>query len=277
MTVAATIENYDISATGTAKLNITGNALANNLVGNDVSNVLNGGAGADTLPGGLGDDIYTVDNASDQLFEQADQGTDLVNTSVSFNLLTNGADVENITLTGAAAINAIGNNSNNVITGNSAINTLRGNDGSDTLLGLGGNDTIYGGFGDDLIRGGAGNDTLTGDVGADTFWFDTATSATTNKDIITDFVSGTDKLQFSQSVLAALGATGQFAADDQRFWSSNTGLAHDATDCLIYNTTTGALSYDTNGSATGGAVIIELLGAALGVTAVLAATDIFVV
>ena len=97
----------------------------------------------------------------------------------------------------------------------------------------------------------------------------------TNKDTITDFVSGTDKLQFSVSVLSALGASVQFVAADARFWSSATGVAHDLDDRLIYNTATGALSYDSDGTGAVAAVQLEVLGATT--HAALVATDIWVV
>jgi len=209
------------------------------------------------LIGGLGNDTYTVTNSSDNIIENSGEGTDTVNSTVSFNLLTNGLNVENLTLSGTAALNGTGNNDNNLLIGNSASNILLGNDGNDLLIGK------------------AGNDTLTGGVGVDTFWFDTAANGTTNKDTITDFVSGTDKLQFSSSVLTALGATGEFSTTDDRFWSSTTGVAHDASDRLLYNTTTGVLSYDSDGSGATAAVQLELLGATTHAT--LVAADIWVV
>ena len=61
-------------------------------------NVLDGGAGADTLVGGTGNDTYVVDNAGDVVTEGAGAGTDTVQSSVTFTL---GANVENLTLTGA--------------------------------------------------------------------------------------------------------------------------------------------------------------------------------
>lgn len=137
-------------------------------------------------------------------------------------------------------------------TGNALNNTLIGNASANSLSGLAGND---------ILRGGAGNDTLTGGAGVDVFWFDTAANATTNKDTITDFVTGADKLQFSVSVLTALGAVGQFTATDARFWSSATGVAHDLDDRLIYNTATGVLSYDSDGTGAVAAVQLELVGA----------------
>lgn len=124
------------------------------------------------------------------------------------------------------------------------------------------------------LKGLAGNDVLTGGNGADTFWFDTAANSLSNKDTITDFVTGLDKLKFSVSVLSGLGLTGQFSVGDQRFNQSSNGLALDATDRLIYNTTTGELNYDSNGNTAGGtqAVLLVLNGAPS-----LADTDIFVV
>ncbi|WP_146242207.1 calcium-binding protein, partial [Pseudomonas jessenii] len=57
--------NYqeNLSLSGTAALNGSGNGLANTLTGNSAANVLNGGVGADTMIGGLGNDTYYVDNA----------------------------------------------------------------------------------------------------------------------------------------------------------------------------------------------------------------------
>ena len=108
----------------------------------------------------------------------------------------------------------------------------------------------------------------------DTFWFDTAANSATNIDTHTDFVSGTDKLQFSVSVLTAQGVIGQFTVTDARFWSSATGVAHDLDDRLIYDTASGVLSYDSDGRGAVAAVQLELLGATT--HPVLVATDIWV-
>lgn len=127
-----------IDGTGNAANNLlTGNGGANLLTGLDGDDTLNGGAGADTLVGGTGNDLYVVDNTGDVVTELAGEGTDTVNASVSWAL---GANLENLTLTGSAAINATGNELNNVLTGNSAANILDGGLGDDSMAGGGGND-----------------------------------------------------------------------------------------------------------------------------------------
>ncbi len=86
-----------------------------------------------------------------------------------------------------------GNGAANVIEGRGGNDTLNGGDGADTLDGGSGNDTLDGGADADILIGGRGADTLTGNGGADTFKF----TSGDGKDTISDFSSGTDKIDLS--------------------------------------------------------------------------------
>ena len=137
-TLGANLEN--LALVGTSAINGTGNALNNILTGNGAANTLiggggndtlDGGAGFDALIGGLGNDIYVVGDANDLVMEASNEGTDTVQSSVSYTLSSN---VENLVLTGSNAVNGIGNALNNVLTGNSAVNILTGGTGNDTYV-----------------------------------------------------------------------------------------------------------------------------------------------
>jgi Ca2+-binding RTX toxin-like protein len=195
---------------GTATVG-TGNDLSNFIYGTSGQNTLDGGTGADRLSGFGSNDIYIVDSAGDLVFEQAGQGIDEVQSSVNHTLAVN---VENLTLTGAGNVNATGNTVANIIVGNS---------------------------GNNFIDGKQGNDTLTGGLGGDNFVFTTA--LVSNQDTITDFSVADDTLRLDDAVFTGI-ATGFLSA---AAFKAGTG-ATEADDRIVYNSATGEIFYDADGS-----------------------------
>ena len=117
--LAANLENLVLTGTGA----ITG-------AGNSLDNTLTGNAGINQLHGFAGNDTYVL-QTGDTANENPGEGTDTVQIAESYVLPAN---IENVTLTGSLAINAIGNAANNILTGNSAINTLTGGAGDDSYV-----------------------------------------------------------------------------------------------------------------------------------------------
>jgi len=122
------------------------------------------------------------------------------------------------------------------------------------LLGSNGADTLTGTAGNDVIAGGAGADRLTGGGGADTFALTAAPNGTVDR--ITDFASGTDKLALAQSAFSALNPGGLSVAAFVQAAAALTSAQR-----IIYNQTTGILSYDADGSGGGAAVAVAQLNA----------------
>ncbi len=141
-----TLTNIENLIGGAFNDDLSGNFKNNVLNGGDGNDILRGGAGIDTMIGGLGNDVFGVSESGDIIREYASEGTDQVNSSVSFVLPIN---IENLLLTGVQAINGTGNDLNNTITGNAAVNQLVGGNGHDTLNGREGADTMSGGLGFD--------------------------------------------------------------------------------------------------------------------------------
>ena len=142
-----------------------------------------------------------------------------------------------------------------------ATTTIKGTAAHDVLIGASGADTIYGYGGNDKLNGKAGSDVLVGGAGQDTFVFNTKLGAT-NVDKISDFNVADDTIHLASGVFTKLAA-GQLPASE--FWIG--AAAHDATDRVIYDSNTGILSYDPDGSGPNEMVQIAKLAASLKMTA----------
>ena len=130
----------------------------------------------------------------------------------------------------------------NKLIGNAAINTLSGGAGNDTLI------------------GGSGNDLLSGGLGADVFRFDTALNVTNNVDSLMDFASGEgDRIELENAVFTKLStlveiSPGHFELAAGLFVAEAGATAHQSDDYILYDTNTGNLYYDADGSGAGAAV-----------------------
>jgi Ca2+-binding RTX toxin-like protein len=235
MATSTNIENLDL--TGTGNINGTGNAGNNRITGNSGNNILNGGLGNDTLIGGLGNDIYVVDTTTDTITELATQGTDTIQSSVTYSIATS-TNIENLDLTGTGNINGTGNAGNNRITGNSGNNILNGDLGNDTLAGNTGNDTLTGGAGIDQIEYRSTRAFVASDFGVDT---------------ISDFVLNQDKIVLSKTTFAALtsGVGNGFSQASNFAVVANNSLVAASNAFIVYSSGTGHLFYNQNGSVAG--------------------------
>jgi serralysin len=235
-------------------MGLGGNDIIHGLAGADF---IDGGSGADSMIGGGGDDIYVVDNGEDTLDEMNDTpgGVDTAMVSVNWTMAT---DVEKAVMTGAANQSITGNAGANTITGNSLANIVHAGGGSDTVIGKGGADKLWGGGGNDTVQGNGGNDSLWGDAGADQFLFNSAGGAA-NADTIKDFLHLTDDIVIDKAFFAAIGVTGDLAAG--KFKAANDitatgGATVDSGDRILYDKDSGSLYYDSNGSVSGGRVLL---------------------
>jgi Ca2+-binding RTX toxin-like protein len=164
----------------------------------------------------------------------------------------------NDTMTGGAASDQFwGEDDNDTLSGNGGNDILLGGNGIDTLNGGLGSDTLNGGADRDTLIGGAGVDPVTGGPGSDFFVFNAPASAA-NRDIVADFANvagNNDTFRLENAVMPKVGPAG---ALNPAFFRAG-AAALDANDFVVYNRTTGALFYDANGSAAGGAIHLATL------------------
>ena len=258
-------ENININATAYSNgLGMSGNNGNNSLIGtafNDViagnygNDTIIGGAGTDSMDGGFGDDLYIITDATHHNTSEIHDltGIDELRFAATFastlNLYIYDSGIENIVIgTGASAIADT--------TGTIAINidatyfqwtglNITGNAGNNNIIGSYQNDTINGGLGDDFIRGYGGNNLLTGGAGADTFMLE----SWIGYDAVTDFTSSVDKIQLFRGDYTTLNLGSTLLSTE--FVSGASAVAGDSSDRIIYDTSTGALYYDADGSGAG--------------------------
>jgi Ca2+-binding RTX toxin-like protein len=154
-------------------------------------------------------------------------------------VLPAGSDVETLRTTndnGSAAINLTGNANGNVVIGNSDSNVINGGDGNDELTGLG---------------------------GLDSFVFDTTLSAAFNIDQVTDFNVNDDTIWLDDDIFSS-GLTPNNSVAGSQFVIGPAAL--DAGDRIIYNSATGAVLYDSDGTGSAAAIQFARLSAGLPLT-----------
>ena len=189
--------------TGTAAADILlGRAGDDYLKGGAGNDFLNGETGKDLLEGGTGDDTLVVDNVLDAITERPGEGTDTVQSYISYAL---GGNVENLTLIGDIAISATGNELDNYLVGNALNNVILGRSGNDVLYGDAGDDFLNGELGQDQMFGGVGNDTVIVDDAGDYVW----EAVNEGTDTVQSYISYTLQDNFENLIL--IGGTGVVA------------------------------------------------------------------
>ncbi|WP_018095958.1 calcium-binding protein [Sinorhizobium meliloti] len=202
--------------------NVFGGKGNDKLTGDGFANTLNGNDGKDVLTGGGGADILDGGAASDTASYR--------DKSASVSVALGGASYTTVTVGGVAE------------------DTIRN---IENVWGGTGNDSLSGDANANLLSGGGGSDTLFGGAGADIFQFDFALGAG-NVDTVVDFTAG-DRLFLSKSVFTTL--SGGTLAATQFYAAAGATDAQNVNQKIIYDTTSGALYYDADGSLSGHAAV----------------------
>jgi Ca2+-binding RTX toxin-like protein len=227
-----------------------------------------GTSGNDTLTGTEGDDTIEGLGGNDWINMGPNYGNDVVDGGT-------GSDTIDFRPSGASGIVADYGTGTIVssmgTTSFSNVERVVGTHADDHLIGAAGAQNLTSVGGEDTLEGRSGNDWLWGGGGNDTFVFREHGSA--NADNVGDFAAGLDTIALDNAVMTALGADGDFGAGDGRFTANGSGTAQDGGDRVVYNTSTGQLYYDADGSGGGASQLIATLSNAPGLTA----TDIAVI
>ena len=245
--LSGTVVNHG-DATGDTLTNIEnliGSAHNDILVGNGQSNVLTGMVGNDLLWASSGDDLLTGGPGADRLVGGAGNDTasyagspegvtvrlhslsaangDAQGDSFPYTVDVAYTDADGLeqTETLPDVEHLIGSTHNDILAGDRRDNDLDGGAGNDTLYGGpgGGDDVMAGGLGNDRLFGGQGNDTLiggpgddrlAGGPGNDVFVFGPGDQT----DTVTDFSSGTDKVDLTAFEIESVEDISMATGDD---------------------------------------------------------------
>lgn len=253
------------NASSIKAINLTGSTVSQTIKGNAGVNILDGMGGNDTLIGGLGADTLIGGTGSDTA------SYSLATAGVTVNLATASANKGEASGDSFSSVeNVMGTRFNDKLYGNTFANKLTGGAGNDYLSGSAGKDTLKGDAGTDKLNGGADNDILTGGSGIDTFVFSSALSAL-NVDRITDFNVKDDTIHLENSIFKTLATSGTLSS--AQFVANKSGLATDKLDRIVYESDTGKLLYDADGSGAGKAIQFASIATGLSLTA----ADFFII
>ena len=264
--------NGEKSVAGTILVTLVNQTLkgtvgSDTLIGSPANDIIIGLGSVDKLDGEDGSDIYIVNTSAEhKAAEIKDTGTIGVDEvrfaatkASTLTLYAGDAGIEKVTIgTGKATSANTSATTPNNINAAALINGV-------SIIGNAGNNKLIGGRGNDTLKGGLGNDILTGGKGKDFFVFNTHSNDKNNVDFITDFTAGKDHLQLSKTIFAGLNTgagIGRGAILKASEFVSSPTATHGTTpdSHLIYNSTSGVLYYDADGSEAGPAVEVAILG-----------------
>ena len=283
---------YDDTLVGNGDVNeFYGGRGADTLRGNGGDDMLNGMQGHDRLLGGGGNDTLIASAGRDVL--NGGKGADVIDLYYSiqpldFDLARGRANLVFFEGAGVTRFSGIedvyGTVLDDTIRGDGRVNTLFGREGDDTLNGNGGDDVLEGGIGDDTLFGGDGDDILVSDDGDDSLaggagrdaFFARSDRLADMSDAIEDFTLGEDIIVLDGGwfdfELLGVGPTTPFLylyrqqLDPSQFQSGDGTVAANEDIRIIYDSATGILHHDANGSAEGGLTEIFRLQAGLDLT-----------
>ncbi|WP_029066240.1 DUF4114 domain-containing protein [Labrenzia sp. DG1229] len=169
------------------------------IIGGSGDDVMLGGYGEDTLKGGAGNDELRGGHNNDRLYGGHDDDTFFGDAGNDYMHGGRGNDTVDYTAYDVDLSILLHNKkAHGLEIGTDTlhfIDNIRSGSGNDILKGTSGANIIDGGAGNDAIRSLGGSDTLTGGTGVDTFIF--RSYDLSGLDIITDFIVGSDLLDFS--------------------------------------------------------------------------------